>query len=218
MGLKRARTEAEKADKKKLILDSAWRLFAASGGELPTAARIAREAGVSKGTLYVYFKTKEQIFLSLFPEKLWEWGEDASRTIEAMPGTDLDQVAEALIRYPLHNPLIMQLGGMLRGVLEANAPDEAIVEMKLQAVQVARDMGERLSRQLTWLSPQDGAAMLLSIYALLSGLWQHASLPERIMKKLSQASPEFFRADMSQAAKENVAALLTGLRARRCSR
>lgn len=214
MGRKRARSEAEKADKKKLILDAAWRLFAAAKGELPTAAEIAHEAGVSKGTVYIYFQTKEQIFLSLFPEKLREWGEESARAMQATGGADLVQVAEALTRYPLENPLLMQLGGMLRGVLEANAPDEAIVDMKLRAVAVARDMGARLSEHLNWLQPQEAAGLLMSIYALLSGLWQHSSLPEAIQKKLARANPEFYGGDQSRVAVDNVTALLMGMRLR----
>ena len=215
MGRQRARSKAEKADKRKLILDSAWRLFAAAQGELPTAAAIAREAGVSKGTLYIYFQTKEQIFLSLFPEKLREWGQEAARAMEAAPGEDLERVAEALTIYPLRNPLLMQLGGMLRGVLEANAPDEAIVDMKLRSVEVARDMGQRLSEHLTWLAPQEGAALLMSIYALLSGLWQHSSLPAAVQKKLAKANPEFYGGDQSRVAVDNVTALLMGMRLRK---
>ena len=63
MGQKRARTEAEKADKRKRILDSAWHLFTQSKGHLPRAVNIAQAAGVAKGTVYVYFRTKEEIFL-----------------------------------------------------------------------------------------------------------------------------------------------------------
>lgn len=44
------------------ILDGACRVFLAQGFDAASMGAIAREAGVSKGTLYVYFKSKEELF------------------------------------------------------------------------------------------------------------------------------------------------------------
>ena len=48
--------------KKEQILRGAGRVFLASGYEGASMSLIAREAGVSKGTLYVYFENKEALF------------------------------------------------------------------------------------------------------------------------------------------------------------
>lgn len=48
--------------KKSQILDGARRVFLAAGYEGASMSAIAREAGVSKGTLYVYFENKEALF------------------------------------------------------------------------------------------------------------------------------------------------------------
>jgi len=52
----------EDSAKKAQILDGARRVFLASGYEGASMSLIAREAGVSKGTLYVYFENKEALF------------------------------------------------------------------------------------------------------------------------------------------------------------
>jgi AcrR family transcriptional regulator len=51
--------------KRQQILDGARRLFLAEGFDAVSMADIAREAGVSKGTLYVYFESKEELFAEL---------------------------------------------------------------------------------------------------------------------------------------------------------
>ncbi len=48
--------------KKSQILDGARRVFLDAGYEGASMSVIAREAGVSKGTLYVYFENKEALF------------------------------------------------------------------------------------------------------------------------------------------------------------
>src|SRR5215813_7846431 len=48
--------------KRRQIIDGACRMFLAQGFDAASMGSIAREAGVSKGTLYVYFKSKEDLF------------------------------------------------------------------------------------------------------------------------------------------------------------
>src|SRR5215471_5752115 len=48
--------------KRRQILDGARAVFLAQGFDAASMEEIARKAGVSKGTLYVYFDSKEQLF------------------------------------------------------------------------------------------------------------------------------------------------------------
>ncbi|MBB6669774.1 TetR/AcrR family transcriptional regulator [Cohnella nanjingensis] len=53
-----------------LILDAAVKVFAETGYHGSQVSKIAREAGVADGTIYLYFKNKEDILISLFRERL----------------------------------------------------------------------------------------------------------------------------------------------------
>ena len=55
------------------IIDAAVRVFARHGYYNSRVADIAREAGVASGTIYLYFKTKDDILVRLFREKMAEW-------------------------------------------------------------------------------------------------------------------------------------------------
>src|ERR1700755_3604602 len=59
----------QSARKRRQILDGARRLFMAQGFDHTSMGDIAREAGVSKGTLYVYFDSKERLFSELVAEE-----------------------------------------------------------------------------------------------------------------------------------------------------
>ena len=56
-------------DKRRQILDGARTVFMASGFDGASMGEIARTAGVSKGTLYVYFDSKEALFEALTLEE-----------------------------------------------------------------------------------------------------------------------------------------------------
>ena len=52
----------EETSKRRQILEGARKVFLDLGFDGASMGEIARAAGVSKGTLYVYFKDKEQLF------------------------------------------------------------------------------------------------------------------------------------------------------------
>jgi TetR/AcrR family fatty acid metabolism transcriptional regulator len=58
----------EKLDKRKRILDAAVKVFAAKGFFNAKVAEIARLASVADGTIYLYFKNKDDLLISLFEE------------------------------------------------------------------------------------------------------------------------------------------------------
>jgi TetR/AcrR family fatty acid metabolism transcriptional regulator len=57
-------------DKRSLITDAAVEVFAEKGFHQARVSDIARQAGVADGTLYLYFKNKEDLLLSIFEEKM----------------------------------------------------------------------------------------------------------------------------------------------------
>jgi AcrR family transcriptional regulator len=67
--LETAAAEAEpESAKRKQILEGARRVFFAAGFDAASMGEIAREAKVSKGTLYVYFDSKEALFAALIEQ------------------------------------------------------------------------------------------------------------------------------------------------------
>ena len=52
------------------ILDAAMKVFAHKGFAAARMDDIAREAGVTKGTIYLYFESKDAVFRSLVQESI----------------------------------------------------------------------------------------------------------------------------------------------------
>lgn len=59
-----------KAEKRQAILDGAVRVFAEKGFFNATVAEVARAAGVADGTIYLYFKSKDELLLEVFDDKM----------------------------------------------------------------------------------------------------------------------------------------------------
>lgn len=59
-----------KTSKRELILNAAIETFAQRGFHQARVSDVARQAGVADGTIYLYFKSKDDLLISLFEEKM----------------------------------------------------------------------------------------------------------------------------------------------------
>ena len=83
------------ADKREAILRAAITVFAHNGYFNAKVADIAREAGVADGTVYLYFKSKEEILHSIFDRSVDEAVAEAKQKLAALddPREKLRQIA-----------------------------------------------------------------------------------------------------------------------------
>lgn len=77
--------ETRPGDKRVRILDAAIRVFAERGFHSATVAEIAKAAGVADGTIYLYFKGKDDLLLRLFDEKMTELLAEARAALAVEP-------------------------------------------------------------------------------------------------------------------------------------
>jgi AcrR family transcriptional regulator len=103
---------AAAVDKRRLILESAVRVFARQGFHTCRVSDIADEAGVAYGLVYHYFQSKDQILDTLFLER-WEVLLRAIREVDAeddMAARDkLRRIASFIVESYKHDPELMQV-------------------------------------------------------------------------------------------------------------
>ena len=77
------------------ILDTAEQVFARQGFHTTTMEAVAEECGWSKGTLYLHFKSKEDLFFSVINEKLDKFTSTLKSASSA--AQDIEQLIRALV-------------------------------------------------------------------------------------------------------------------------
>ena len=91
-------------DKPQQIIEAAIRVFARNGYYHSRVSDIAREAGIASGTIYLYFRTKDDILVTLFREKMAAWVEFVRREITG----EADAVARLRKLVLLHFSVLEQ--------------------------------------------------------------------------------------------------------------
>jgi AcrR family transcriptional regulator len=127
--LKRARTEAQKDFRRQQILDAAEAHFRDVGYEAFSMGNLAKLAGVVKGTLYLYFKTREEVFLTLYNQSLVRWSQVFLNRLDHRPMDDNDYV-KILYVTAMADGSFVPLLARLEHVIEHNVAIERLVESK----------------------------------------------------------------------------------------
>ncbi len=81
-----AKTRAQKEHRANHILESALVLFVEKGFSATRLEDVARHAGISKGTLYLYFENKEALFKRLVEEMVVPLVQNAEHEVNAYQG------------------------------------------------------------------------------------------------------------------------------------
>lgn len=97
------------AAKRDRILRAAIRIFSLKGYFNSRISEIARLAGVADGTIYLYFKNKDDLLISLFEEKMGEVVAD----VRARVSEGEDALARLRIFIRNHMELLIREAGLL---------------------------------------------------------------------------------------------------------
>ncbi len=109
MGIKE-RKQRERERRRQQIIVAAKRVFSAKGFSKSTMEDIAREAELSPGTLYLYFKNKDELYASLSLRILQYMNirlEDLKKEKDAKPQQKIASIKEALYDVYQFDPMIL---------------------------------------------------------------------------------------------------------------
>src|SRR5215212_11103963 len=99
------------AEKRRIILDAAVKVFARQGFHSSRVSDIADEAGVAYGLVYHYFGSKDEVLDTLFLER-WNLLLDAIREVDARDASARDKL-EAITSFIVdsyrHDPDVMKV-------------------------------------------------------------------------------------------------------------
>lgn len=165
----RARSDSEKSKRRRTILAAAEAHLRADGFDAFSMNVLARKSGIAKGTLYLYFETREEVLLSLHAEHLTAWCAAVTRTTRKGMGDAA--FARRLFETAQADPLFVDLAARLGNVLEHNVSVERLVQSKRMMRHVLLPLASHFERCLG-LAPGSGTRVLTSLTALLLGAWQ----------------------------------------------
>jgi AcrR family transcriptional regulator len=213
--MRRARSEEDKQERRAAILSRAWRMYTRNPSFSGfTMAALAEQAGLAKGTLYLYFRTKEELFLALLESGFDAWFDvvDARLDEGDHPWTP-EEAAEVVVRSLRGRETLARLLSIQPAIVEHNVDYDAALSFKRHVMHRAETTGHRLEARLPFLRAGEGARLLVHLHAVVIGVWQLAE-PSPVIRRVMEA-PELApaRVDFDEDLRFLLVTLLKGMQA-----
>ena len=191
----RARSAEQKALRRQALLEAAEMYFLEVGYETFSMTQLAKRTGVVKGTLYLYFKTREELFLTLYEQSLIRWSQvfigylSDSMTSKAY--------AQALYNTALADGTFLPLLIRLEHVIEHNVAIPRLINSKRVFIRQVEVVAEHTSISLT-LSEAQAREVVKTMGVLLIGATRadqgpsldNEELPEDVQDLIASFSSE----------------------------
>lgn len=209
---RRARSGEAKQQRREHILDTALELWDRHTFASFSMAEVAASSGLAKGTLYLYFQTKEELFLALLERLLGGWFADLDARLAGASGVwDSARGAEQISATLDRQPALTRLLPIASSILEHNIPPDAARAYKQNLLAWASGGGALLERRMPFLAPGDGVWLLLQIYALVVGLGQMADPAPVVRQVLEDEHMAPLRVEFGPSFRRALETLLRGL-------
>jgi AcrR family transcriptional regulator len=207
----RARNPAHKQERRAALLEAARTLVTAKPVAAFTMAALAEALGMSKGALYIYFRTKEEVFLALLEEELCSWLDETDRRLAGRRGRlTAEELARITVAALAGRTCLIRLFVVLESILEHNVELARVVAWKRALLARLARTAALVEAGMPALPHGSGLRVLFQMRALITGLYQMTDVSPVAAEAYANQDLAIFRLDFKTELEIALGALLAG--------
>lgn len=191
---KRAYSDEEKQQREQMIIDAAQQLLMEKSFHSINMSEVARTANLAKGTVYLYFQTKEELFLTLFERQFAQWLEDVETQLNKLTSpAPKEAVVDILVQTISQNRQLVRMAALTNIIFEHNISYEKARAYKLLLHEQVIHLGAILDSLLN-LDPPSGIQLMYRIYVFVIGL-ENIANPAPVAQEVYARNPSLQHPD-----------------------
>ncbi len=154
------------------LLDAAISLWLQNPERIPSVAEVAGEAGLAKGTIYLYFKSKEDLLLAAHERHAEIFFSALIARASETERMSLDDMMRLTREYIVGVPAFLPLATLVAGLMHKGVTPESAQAFDQRMAKRLGTAGELLCAHFPLQDGIGGVRLLMRSYALILGLWQ----------------------------------------------
>ena len=212
MDWQRATTDEQKESRKNDIFEATLSLFKEQGYENVSFNKIAKEANFTKSNMYRYFKSKEDIFLSIFGELFKAWQANYMSELRKLNKNESYEIfAQTWVESYLKYPNFLDLVPLLFLSLERNSSYDQLIEFKALSKKLLYQVSLEVGRIYPSLDPDKAFMLINTSFATTSSFWASNFQNETLKKIYEHDEFKFLKPDFKNDLTSSIETFLRGL-------
>jgi AcrR family transcriptional regulator len=206
----RAVAVADKEERRQALLDAAEALFLEHPDRMANVSEVAETAGLGKGTVYLYFPSKEEMLLALHERHVTRFFEELMKKLGEPGPFDFDDIFPVTNEHLIRVPGYLSLTSRCFGMMDREIPIDAAIAFKARVAAILAVAGAALERHFPALGAGQGVSLLLHSYGLIVGLWQLLHPNERFGRAMDHPDLRNLKRDYEKEIEQALRALWSG--------
>ncbi len=165
-------SESARETRKNVLLDAAIALWLRHPERIPGVAEVAMAAKVAKGTIYLYFKSKEDLLLAAHERNTMIFFAALIKRASQPEAMTLDDMMRLTQRHIVDVPTFLPLATLVAGLMHKGITPESAQVFEQHMSERLSTAGALLCQQFKLPDAAHGVRLLMQSYALILGLWQ----------------------------------------------
>jgi AcrR family transcriptional regulator len=211
MALKqRAVAVADKEERRNVLLDAAEALFLEHPDRMANVSEVAEAAGLGKGTVYLYFPSKEEMLLALHERHVTHFFAELMKKLSERGPLDFDDIFPVTREHIIGVPGYLALTSRCFAMMDREIPIETALAFKARIAAILTVAGAALERHFPALAAGEGMSLLLHSYGMIVGLWQLLHPNERFGRAMDHPELRNLKRDYEREIEKALRELWSG--------
>ena len=209
MPKQRAIGTEDKELRRHAILDAAEKLFLKHPERMASVSEVATAAGLAKGTVYLYFPSKEEMLLALHERHVAHFFRALMKKLAEPGPLDFDDIFPVTLANLIRLPGYLELTSRCFGLMDREIPKDTALAFKSRIASTLQGAGVHLDRHFR-MPAGAGVTLLLHSYGLIVGLWQLLHPNERLGRAMQRPELKVLHRDYEKEIEHALRALWRG--------
>ena len=156
-----------------------------------TIMKIAEYTTFSRASIYNYFETKEEIFLSILQKEYELWNADLKSMAASRDSMTKDEIAKALASSLEKRRLLLKLMSMNHYDMEENSREERLCEFKVAYGESLKAVDALLQKFCADMDEKARRDFLYSFFPFIYGIYPYTIVTEKQKRAMEKAKVGF---------------------------
>jgi len=205
---KRAVKDIDKLTKRQQLIDHASTLLLKKDFTKISMNDVAKTARIAKGTLYLYFQTKEELYLEILKADYHEWFQALHGFLNQTKIIERKDFVRWIIESLRARPRFVKMLPMSATILEQNVSEACISQYKIALSNWITTSIAPLEKALNLTAPSEVMLILLQIHIVAVGAWSLGFPNEQVQAVIKKHDLQIFDLDYFELLEQTLLRLL----------